>query len=75
MHEAHFAEGLHEVKRVCSWCDKDMGTSTWLSPKTNIITHTICIECFDLQIAANIGAFVERSKRRVEDLEDGRDWT
>ena len=66
---------MHEVKKVCSWCDKDMGTATWLSPKTNIITHTICIECFDLQTAANIGAFVERSKRRVEDREDGKDYS
>ena len=65
---------MYEVKKVCSWCQKDMGIAPWRSSETNIITHTICQLCLDILIAANIGAFVERSKRRVEDWEDGKDW-
>lgn len=37
---------LYKLKRVCAWCNKNMGTKPVINkPKKNEATHGICNKC------------------------------
>ncbi len=48
--EENRAEKQYPVKRVCSWCEKDMGLADYMSNELGQITHGMCNDCLDKQI-------------------------
>ncbi len=52
------------MKRVCAWCNKDMGTLLVGGQSQNIITHGICEECAN-KIFTRIGL---KSESFLDDL-------
>ena len=55
------------MKRVCAWCDKEMGSvkSESSLPSDNVITHGICDDCksnIRFQTGANLQSFLDSLK-------------
>jgi hypothetical protein len=43
------------MKRICAWCQKNLGNPTLDDDKREIITHGICPECADALFAEDAG--------------------
>ncbi len=38
-------ERKYPVRKVCAWCEKDMGDSGFFREKEGCVTHVMCPEC------------------------------
>ena len=39
------SEEQYPVKKICSWCGKEMGDAGYMSSKKGEISHGMCSEC------------------------------
>jgi len=39
------SEKQYPVRRVCSWCKKEMGLADFTNCEPGMITHTLCEDC------------------------------
>jgi hypothetical protein len=40
-------EKQYPVRRVCAWCQKDLGLADYTSKEAGLVTHAICEECLE----------------------------
>ena len=56
----------HTMKRICAWCNKELGTKEASASAKGMVTHGICQKCYDEVIGEmNDGNTIHRSGKEV----------